>query len=325
VRPDRKTGRSLVVTTADLWEAELIAGGQPLGGGWRAVRVAGDDVELFLRESCGVRVRTSAAGMVRRLARRPVDHGSAGGVGRVGLARYRPARLVRAAVRRALVSVVSVRTGDPLVALTFDDGPDPRLSPAVLDVLQEHDVRATFLLVAERVRQHPELARRVVAAGHEVGLHGDRHEELLGQPFGAQYRALRRGRRDMEALLGVRVRWFRPPYGKQEPETVLACRLAGMRPLLWSTSAHDWEAHQSLEDQLAHADRGLRPGAVVLLHDGAAAVDDPAPPLPHTQPGLTERLLELVRRRGLEPVTVSRLIASGDVVHGRWFERWLHH
>lgn len=238
--------------------------------------------------------------------------------------RVRPDRLLRRSARRALTSTTCVATTSPLVALTFDDGPDPRLTPAVLDVLREHGVSATFLLVAQSVREHPELARRVVAEGHEVGLHGDRHVDLRGIPLAEQYRALRRGRRDVEAALGVPVRWFRAPYGKQEPETLLACRALRLRPLMWSTSGHDWEP-SSLPEQLEHVSAGVRPGAVVLLHDGAADVVDPPAPLPAFQPELLEQLLAVLAQRGLEPVTVSRLIAAGRPVRALWFEHWLHH
>lgn len=236
----------------------------------------------------------------------------------------KPGHRLRARLRLLLTSTTSVATAQPVLALTFDDGPDPRLTPAVLDVLRRRGVTATFLLVAERVRQHPDLARQVVAAGHEVGLHGNRHVEHCGIPFPEQLRQLRRGRRDMEAVLGVPVRWFRPPYGAQEPETVLASRLAGMRPLLWSTSAHDWEL-VPLEEQLAHAAAGLAPGAVVLLHDGAARPVVPPPPPPRTQPELLERLLDLLGQRGLRPVTVTELCGRGRPVREPWFEKWLHH
>src|SRR6187401_1455912 len=93
----------------------------------------------------------------------------------------RPARLVRASARRFLLSTTCVRTDHPIIALTFDDGPDPRLTPDVLDVLRDGGVPATFLIVAERVRQHPALARRVIAEGHEVGLHGDQHVDMSGE------------------------------------------------------------------------------------------------------------------------------------------------
>ena len=222
------------------------------------------------------------------------------------------------------MSVTGVATDRPLLALTFDDGPDPRLTQDVLDVLGAAGVRATFLVVAQRVRDHPELGRRVVAAGHEIGLHGDVHVELPGLPFRRQLGDLRRGRRDVEALLGVRVRWFRPPYGKQEPETVLACRLAGMRPLLWNSSSHDWQ-DDTYADQLTHASAGLRPGAIVLLHDGAASASEPFPTLPRHEPRLAEELLALVQARSLAAVTVSELCAAGSVVEESWFERWLHH
>lgn len=236
----------------------------------------------------------------------------------------RPDRLLRRGVRRVLVSTTSVTTSEPLVALTFDDGPDPRLTPAVLDLLRDRGVRATFLLVADRVRRDPDLARRVRAEGHEAGLHGDRHVDMRGGSFGQQYRALRRGRRDIEAVLGTRVRWFRPPYGKQEPETVAACRSAGMRPLMWSTSAYDWEP-RSIEEQLAHAEAGVKAGAIVLLHDGAAREADPPPPPPSTQPELLARLLDVLEQNGLRPVTVSDLCAAGEPVRQPWFEHWLHH
>lgn len=232
--------------------------------------------------------------------------------------------MLRRVVRRALPSTVSVAVDRPQVALTFDDGPDPRLTPAVLDVLQARGVPATFLLVAERVRQYPELARRVVAEGHEVGLHGDRHVDMCGQPLVHQWRALRHGRRDVERLLATRLRWFRPPYGVQEPETVVACRAAGMRPLLWSASAHDWEP-VSLTEQLGQVRAGLRPGAVVLLHDGNARPVDPPAPVPRHQPQLLMRLLDLLEDRGLQPVTISQLCAAGRPVRGLWFEQWLHH
>lgn len=238
--------------------------------------------------------------------------------------RVRPDRLLRRGGRRALTSTTGVITDRPLVALTFDDGPDPRLTPAVLDVLKERGVAATFLLVAEQVRRHPELGRRVVEEGHQVGLHGDQHVDMCGGSLREQYRALRRGRTDVERLLGVQVEWFRPPYGKQEPETVLACRLAGMTPLMWSTSGHDWEP-STLKEQLDHVATGVRPGTVVLLHDGAADVTDPLPAVPAFQPELLERLLDVLAEHGLEPVTVSRLVAAGQPVREQWFEQWLHH
>ena len=236
----------------------------------------------------------------------------------------RPDRLLRASIRQRLASTTRVQTPSPILALTFDDGPDPRLTPEVLDVLRDAGVRATFLLVAERVREHTDLARRVVAEGHEIGLHGDRHVNMQGQPFRTQYVALRRGRHDVEALLHVKVRWFRPPYGKQGPGTVLACRLVGMRPLLWSTSAHDWQP-DPIGAQLTHVAGGLAPGAIVLLHDGAADIVQPPPPPPRNQPELLERLLGLMQQRSLRPVTVSELCEAGLVEREPWFRQWRHH
>jgi peptidoglycan/xylan/chitin deacetylase (PgdA/CDA1 family) len=157
-----------------------------------------------------------------------------------------------------------------------------------------------------------------------VGLHGDQHIDMRGTGLRPQYTALRRGRRDVESVLGRRITWFRAPYGKQDPHTVIACRAAGMYPLMWSTSAHDWQP-DDIDSQLSHVEGGLRPGAIVLLHDGAAGLQDPPPPLPNNQPQLLESLLTLLHRLELKPVTVSELCAAGASVRAPWFGSWLHH
>jgi peptidoglycan/xylan/chitin deacetylase (PgdA/CDA1 family) len=219
--------------------------------------------------------------------------------------------------------LTSVRTSQELVGLTFDDGPDPRLSPAVLDVLRRRQVRATFFVVAEQVRRHPELARRMVQEGHEVGLHGDRHVDLRGLGSLELGQALYRGKRHVERVVGAPVRWSRPPYGKQNARVVAASRALGMPPVLWTAAAHDWR-DEPVETQVARAAPDLRAGAVLLLHDGAADPVEPPLPPPPTQPRLLEVLFDVLLARGLRPVTVTELAAAGAAVREPWFERWLH-
>jgi len=243
---------------------------------------------------------------------------------RAGVDGFGPKVLLRRAARASLRSTTSVETTARLAALTFDDGPDDRLTPAVLDVLARADVQATFFLVAERARDNPGLARRVADAGHDIGLHGDRHVDVRGSGLREQYRAVRRGRRDLERITGRPVVWFRPPYGKQDAQTVIACRAAGMRCLLWSASALDWQ-DRSIPDQVARARLGLRPGAVVLLHDGAADPVEPPPRVPPNQPELLERLLDELGNQGLGAVPFSELCASGTLVQEPWFGSWLHY
>lgn len=232
--------------------------------------------------------------------------------------------LPRRTVKRVLSSTVSVRTSAPMVALTFDDGPDERLTAAVLDALRERRARATFFVVAGEAERAPALVRRMVAEGHEVALHGDEHVDLSGLPRQAQVRAVRRGRRRLREVTGTAPRWFRPPYGRQTAVTVAACRTAGMQPVLWSTSAHDWEA-LPVQDKLDHLAPAMKPGAIVLLHDGAAGAGDPPPPSAEEQTELIGGILDLAGEQGLEPVTVGDLHAAGEAVRSPWFRHWLHH
>lgn len=188
-----------------------------------------------------------------------------------------PAGLTRA-LRRAgapVGSVEAVRTRAPEIVLTFDDGPDPVGTPAVLDALAAHGATATFFVLLTRVRRFPDLLARVAAADHEIGLHGVDHQRLT--TFAGAEVATRTGaaKAELEALTGRRVRWFRPPYGAQTPGTWLAVRRCGLVPVLWGPTTWDWRDLPQ-DDRVRKAREGARAGAVVLAHDAFAGAGDGA-------------------------------------------------
>jgi peptidoglycan/xylan/chitin deacetylase (PgdA/CDA1 family) len=185
---------------------------------------------------------------------------------------------LKRAVRRAAApvgSVDAVRTREPEIVLTFDDGPDPVGTPAVLAALAAHGATATFFVLLTRVRQHPELLRRVAREGHEIALHGVDHQRLPGFSFAEARDRTAAGARELEALTGTGVRWFRPPYGAQTPRSWLATRRAGLVPVLWGPTTWDWRDVPQ-DERVRKAQQGARPGAVVLAHDAFAGAADGA-------------------------------------------------
>ncbi len=160
------------------------------------------------------------------------------------------------------------------LALTYDDGPSPRNTPALLDLLQEHGVRATFFLIGEHVRKHPDLARRVAAAGHVIGNHTMLHPNLARKGVGRVREELTGCQRMLEDTLGVRPVLFRPPYGARRPDVLRSARALGLTPVLWNVTAQDWKPI-SAEAVLARIDAGIarnrsrKTGSNVLLHDAS--------------------------------------------------------
>lgn len=128
------------------------------------------------------------------------------------------------------------------VALTFDDGPDSYGTPQVLAALAELGWRATFFLVGEQVRQHPQIARAVSEAGHELALHGDRHRNHLFRSGWDIAADLRRGAAAIQAATGVDPVFFRPPYGVFTASSLQAARRQRLRPVLWTAWGRDWDA-----------------------------------------------------------------------------------
>ena len=150
--------------------------------------------------------------------------------------------------------------------LTFDDGPHPEGTPAVLELLAAAGASATFFLVGEQVERRPDLAARIAAEGHDVGVHCHRHTGLLRMSPGRTRDDLLRAAAAIEAAVGT-VRLYRPPYGVLNTAALVTARQQGWQTWLWRREGRDWEARATAESIAARLTHGLRSGDVLLLHD----------------------------------------------------------
>jgi peptidoglycan-N-acetylglucosamine deacetylase len=190
------------------------------------------------------------------------------------------------------------------VALTFDDGPDPTATPAVLDKLDELRMAATFFPLASLAERYPDLIEEIARRGHVVGTHGYEHgHHLLHGPGWV--------RRDLDAAervlhdLGRAPEWYRPTYGQASAATLVIARSKGWRPVLWSAWGREWAG----DDPRRVADRigrRLRPGAIVLLHDNDLFG---APGMWRTALAALDMLASRMERGGLRAVTLDDLVA----------------
>ena len=160
------------------------------------------------------------------------------------------------------------RVDDERVALTFDDGPDPEGTPAILDSLDELGLRATFFMVGEQVKAAPMLAREVVKRGHEVGLHGGTHASQRELQDWKVKDEMAYGLGTLEVATGRRPTLFRPPYGVFSEAGYEACAALKLEPVYWSAWGMDWETIGP-ERIVDIAGRDLEPGAILVLHDSA--------------------------------------------------------
>lgn len=154
------------------------------------------------------------------------------------------------------------------VALTFDDGPNPRWTPQVLDLLKEHEVHATFCVVGQNVDRYPDLVRRIAAEGHRLCDHTVRHDSLTDDSDQHVRDEILGGLAAIHnAAPKTRVRYYRAPYGAWSAYQVKVAAKAGMRPLSWSVDTRDYLT-PGVPAILAAVDRELTAGGVILLHDG---------------------------------------------------------
>jgi peptidoglycan/xylan/chitin deacetylase (PgdA/CDA1 family) len=162
---------------------------------------------------------------------------------------------------------VSTRVSADGVAITFDDGPHPEGTPAVLDVLRRYEARATFFVIGEQVERRPELLQRIVEEGHLVALHGYRHRCQLLMRGAEAADDVDRGVETLVSVLGSAPSLHRPPYGIYSAAGLTAVRAREMQPLLWSRWGKDWRK-LTTPDRIANRILpGVAAGDVILLHD----------------------------------------------------------
>ena len=162
----------------------------------------------------------------------------------------------------------------PHVHLTFDDGPDPRWTPIVLDLLASYGAHATFFLVGQATRANPALVRRIAEAGHAIGNHTWSHRHPWMLSANAAQREVRDGAIAIADSLGRPVPWYRPPHGRRRLCTEDAAIALGQRTVMWTRSAVDWGA-LARPAWIARRFGKVRDGDIVLMHDSARGINRP--------------------------------------------------
>jgi peptidoglycan/xylan/chitin deacetylase (PgdA/CDA1 family) len=190
------------------------------------------------------------------------------------------------------------------LALTYDDGPNDVHTPRLLEVLAKHQVKATFFMIGRHVRQAPDIARVVAAAGHEIGNHTFSHPNLIFASADRTRREIEECRKALQEIVGDHSRLFRPPFGGRKPESLRIARAAGLKAVMWNVTGWDWKA-PAAEEIERKVIRQIRGGNIILLHDGG-----------HVSMGAdrsqtviaTDRLIEKYKSEGFGFVTVSEMM-----------------
>ncbi|MGB9739371.1 MAG: polysaccharide deacetylase family protein [Chloroflexus sp.] len=216
--------------------------------------------------------------------------------------------------RRWLGTLIRIETPTPLVALTFDDGPHPRYTPQILDVLAHYHARATFFVLGRHAAEQRDLVAQIAAAGHVIGNHTFHHVRMPQTPRYQRWRELWSAQR---AIAPYGTRLFRPPYGGQSYGSRLDALLLGYEVVGWTFHIEDWVT-QSPVQLVERLNRQLRPGSIILLHDRLAQPRDPAAA---DRTPLIEALATFLAQWGktYRFVTVPELIRAGRPVRGPWF------
>ena len=196
------------------------------------------------------------------------------------------------------VTFSRVSVGEPIVAMTFDDGPHPRNTPRLLDMLRDRNIKATFYVIGRNVDLYPALTRRIVAEGHEIGNHTYTHGNLTKMSDAKVREEMVKCRTSIAKAAGVQPRTMRPPYGAllQRQRSMIHSEF-GYPTIMWSVDPRDWQ-RPGPSVVTSRILSGTTPGAIILAHDLHAPTVD-------AMPGTLDGLL----RKGYKFVTVSQLLA----------------
>ncbi len=205
---------------------------------------------------------------------------------------------------------IGLQPGSPVLALTYDDGPNDPWTLRLLEVLERHSVKATFFALGRFVAQKPEIARTVVAAGHELGIHTWDHPNLIFSTAPAVRSQIERTRSIVFDSTGCRCTLMRPPFGARTPMTLRTIRQLGLEPVMWNVTCYDWKPI-SAQHIVAHAERQMRGGDVILLHDGgyrAMGADR------RQSVEATDSIIAQYKDQGFAYTTISQMMAASAML-----------
>lgn len=210
-----------------------------------------------------------------------------------------PPRLPEPSVRAGMTEISRGNSKVKRVALTFDDGPHPEYTSQLLAILSHYDAKATFFVVGIQCQKYPHWVKMISQAGHELANHTFDHFRLPQLPQEEQSYQIDECTRLIEQLTGTTPRFFRPPGGRYDADIERLLRQRGMVLALWDAALNDTAEDREAADLLKSANTQIRPGSIVLVHDGVQATVDMLP-----------QLIEALRKDGYEFVTLSELAAG---------------
>lgn len=191
------------------------------------------------------------------------------------------------------------------VAVTFDDGPDPTVTPIVLDACDEAGIRGTFFIVGEQAARYPALAREIVARGHVIGNHSMTHRKLFLAGRAEVEREMTDARAAIADACGIKTKWFRPPYGYFDYTCIAAARDLGLVMVLWTVLAGDYSADDD-RAILARIDPFIAPGSIIVLHDTHCGGND-------RLPVIIREIGTRIRHRGLKGEGIDALSFDAEI------------
>jgi peptidoglycan-N-acetylglucosamine deacetylase len=193
-----------------------------------------------------------------------------------------------------------LKPGEKYVALTFDDGPNPDVTPRVLKVLKEHQAKATFFMLGSQVEKHPSLAAQVAKAGHEIGNHTDHHMNLTKLGESKIKKEIQSSNQKIQDATGEASTLIRPPYGAINSEVEELASRNGSSLILWSVDSLDWKS-KNIDAINKVVNQEVVSGAIILLHDVHPTTADALP-----------KLLTTLEEEGYHFLTVSQLLSMQE-------------
>ena len=184
------------------------------------------------------------------------------------------------------------RLSDENVYLTFDDGPDENITPRLLNLLNKHEIKATFFVVGQKAERHPETVLQIHQNDHVIGNHSYTHPHLIFKSKEVIEQEIKRTDKILLEITGKRPTLFRPPYGQFGLAVLSVLKSTNHRMVLWSASSQDYKADASILRIETRIEKHVRPGKIVLMHDGHSQSPQMLRAL--------ETILEKIKEQGLK-------------------------